>query len=348
MLARLSLFIVIIFLSTTSNAAVILQYHHVSDSTPPSTSISPSQFRLHMQYLKDNNFKVVAVNQIIEAIKTKQPMTQKWVAITFDDAFDNILENGTPILEEFGYPYTIFINPSTVNNPSYLKWEQLASLSDKGVIIANHGFNHDSLARTPAGKTEAQWMREQKELLLKSEELIEKNTGQSWRYFAYPYGEYTPEIQQWLEELGFIGFTQQSGAVGVNSHLTIIPRFPASKPYDQITSLQDKLNSLPMNISLNEVNAGTIFEYGQPKSVTFNIDVEDFNPLQLNCYVSGLGHQKTKWLNDKQFSITFDQELPVGRVRCNCTAPSINEPGRFYWYSKPWFILNQGGEWYPL
>lgn len=348
MLAQLYIFIVLAFISMTTSAAVILQYHHVSEDTPSSTSISPKQFRLHMQYLKDNHFTVVPLNEIVEAIKTKQPMTEKWVAITFDDAFKNILENGTPILDEFGYSYTIFVNPSSVSSASYLSWEQLKTLSEKGVIIGNHGFNHDSLTRVPEDKTQSLWLSEQRALLLQSEGLIKEKTGQSWQYFAYPYGEYTPKIQHWLAELGFTGFTQQSGAVGINTNLTIVPRFPASQPYDQLSSLRDKLNSLPMNISLNRENADTLFEYGQPRSITFDIEVDDFNQGELNCYVSGLGRQKIKWLNDRQFTITFDQTLPVGRVRCNCTAPSISESGRFYWYSKPWFILKQGGAWYPL
>ena len=107
MLARLLLLLTFIF-PLTSFGAVILQYHHVSEHTPPSTTISPAQFELHMQFLKDNGFTVVPLNQIVDAIKNKQPMTEKWVAITFDDAFTDILENGTPILERYNFPYAIF------------------------------------------------------------------------------------------------------------------------------------------------------------------------------------------------------------------------------------------------
>ena len=41
----------------------ILQYHHVSDSTPAVTSITPEQFEQHLKYLKDNNFNVVDIEQ---------------------------------------------------------------------------------------------------------------------------------------------------------------------------------------------------------------------------------------------------------------------------------------------
>ncbi|MBA6352386.1 MULTISPECIES: polysaccharide deacetylase family protein [unclassified Colwellia] len=334
----------------SSFAAVILQYHHVSDKTPASTSISPEQFQIHMQYLSDNNFNVIALSDLMNSIKKQQPITDKTVAITFDDAYLDILLNGKPILDKFNYPFTIFINPAIVERGSsnYLTWQQLKTMADQGVIIANHGMEHDSMARISEGLTEQQWLMKHTELLLEAESIIKEKTGQSWRYFAYPYGEYTPAVQQWVAQNDFIAFSQQSGAVGLATDLTSVPRFPASKPYDQISSLRDKLKSLPFNMTLRNENASTIVEYNQSKSVTFDVVVEDFLPAQLNCYISGLGRQKIEWQEENSFTINYSAPLPIGRVRCNCTAPSISEPGRYYWYSKPWFVLKEGMQWYPL
>ena len=334
----------------SSFAAVILQYHHISDKTPPSTSISPEQFEVHMQYLADNNFKVVALSDLMNSIKKQQPIADKTVAITFDDAYLDILTNGKPILDKFNYPFTIFINPAIVERGSghYLSWDQLKAMADQNVIIANHGMEHDSIARISPGLSEKKWLANQTKLLLNAENIIKEKTGQSWRYFAYPYGEYTPAIQAWITQNDFIAFSQQSGAVGLATDLTSVPRFPASKPYDQISSLRDKLKSLPFTMILRDENANTIIEYNQSKSVTFDVVVDDFHPSQLNCYISGLGRQKIEWQEESSFTINYSAPLPVGRVRCNCTAPSINEPGRYYWYSKPWFVLKKGKEWYSL
>ena len=334
----------------SSLAAVILQYHHVSDKTPGSTSISPAQFQAHMQYLADNNFNVVALSDLMNSIKKQQPITDKTVIITFDDAYLDILSNGKPILDKFNYPFTIFINPAIVDrgSRSYLSWAQLKAMADDGVIIANHGMEHESMARMTKGLTEQAWLQKQTDLLLSAEQIIKEKTGQSWRYFAYPYGEYTPAVQQWIKKNDFIAFSQQSGAVGLATDLTSVPRFPASKPYDQISSLRDKLKSLPFNMTLNDKNAKTIFEYKKSTSVTFNVVVDDFHPSQVNCYISGLGRQKIAWHEDDSFTINFSAPLPIGRVRCNCTAPSISEPGRYYWYSKPWFVLKEGKQWYSL
>ena len=337
-----------------SYAAVILQYHHVSDSTPASTSISPKQFAVHLQYLKDNNFKVVPLSELIEAIKKQQPLPDKSVAITFDDAYIDVMTQAKPILNKFGFPYTIYVNPGIINrhesnNASpYLSWIQLKSLSDEGVIIANHGYEHDSMARITDGLTQAQWLTKQTELLLKAETIIKDHTGQSWRYYAYPYGEYDKAVQAWAKANDFVAFSQQSGAIDLSTDLTSVPRFPASKPYDKISGLRDKLNSLAFNIRLEGEQAETIFKYQEAKSITFNIETGDFYKSALNCYISGLGKQKITWHDDSSFSINFSKDLPVGRVRANCTAASISKPGRYYWYSKPWFILKADGSWYHL
>ncbi|MGB1261793.1 MAG: polysaccharide deacetylase family protein [Cognaticolwellia sp.] len=334
----------------SSFATVILQYHHVSSATPASTSISPEQFSKHMQYLAEHNFKVIPLSSLIDSIKQQQALPDKSVVITFDDAYIDILTQAKPVLDKHDFPYSIFVNPSIIerNSSSYLSWQQLKAMADDGVIIANHGMTHDSLTRIPEGLTEQAWLAKNSASLLAAEKLIKDKTGQSWRYFAYPYGEYSPAIQQWVESNNFVAFSQQSGAVGLATDLTSIPRFPASQPYDQLSSLRDKLNSLPFNISMDAANQATIFQQGESTSVSFNVEVDDFNPIQLHCYISGLGRQKVQWQGEEMFSIDYSAPLPTGRVRCNCTAPSLSEPGRYYWFSKPWFILKADRQWYPL
>lgn len=352
---RATFFVIFLLLFHFSSvAAVILQYHHVSDTTPKSTSITPEQFAVHLQYLKENNFEVVPLSQLISNIKNQQPLKDKAVAITFDDAYIDILTNAKPLLDQYNYPYTIYVNPSIINrnegkkNSHYLSWAQLKAMADEGVIIANHGFEHDSLARIPDDLSKQEWLAQQTASLLKAEDIIKEKTGQSWYYFAYPYGEYDPDIQRWVKENNFIGFSQQSGAIGLNTDLTSVPRFPASMPYDKISALRDKLNSLPFNIELQGEQANTIFNFKQTKSITFNIETDDFYKSGLHCYISGLGKQKIEWQGDSSFTINFSNDLPIGRVRCNCTAASISKPGRYYWYSKPWFILKADGQWYHL
>ncbi len=344
------LFVVLVSYTHTSQSAVILQYHHVSDDTPASTSISPQQFELHLRYLHEHNFNVLPLNKVVQAIKNNQPLPDKTVAITFDDAYLDILTQAKPLLDRFNFPFTLFINPGLVERGSkhYLTWQQLKQLADAGVIIANHGYNHDSLARVPQGLTEQQWLKKYASLLEQAEEMIHEKTGQSWRYFAYPYGEFSQAGLAWLSKQHFIGFGQQSGAAGTTSNLAALPRFPASQPYDKLTSLKDKLHSLPFTLTINSEASRYIYRQNELTSVTFTVNNDDFYPKLLSCYVTGLGKQTISWQSNNSFTLTFSQPLPIGRVRANCTAPSKSQSGRFYWYSHPWLILDNQGNWFPL
>ena len=61
---------------------------------------------------------------------------------------------------------------------------------------------------------------------------------------------------------------------------------------------------------------------------------------QLACYASGQGKIDVQWQDDNTFSAQAGSDLPAGRSRYNCTAPSA-EPGRFYWFSQLW--IRPGG-----
>src|SRR5690554_4327212 len=52
------------------NQAVILQYHHVSTQTPPSTSLSLEDFSTHMHYLKDNGFTILPLEDVVHALRS--------------------------------------------------------------------------------------------------------------------------------------------------------------------------------------------------------------------------------------------------------------------------------------
>ena len=171
--------LIFIFFNFPSFAAVILQYHHVSESTPKITSITPKQFEVHLQYLKDNNFKVLPLSELINSIKNKQALPDKAVAITFDDAYIDLQTYAKPLLDKFNFPYSIFVNPAVITrndnkesshylSSHYLSWQQLKTMADDGVIIANHGYEHDSLVRVDEALTKVQWLAKQGELLLKA------------------------------------------------------------------------------------------------------------------------------------------------------------------------------------
>lgn len=319
------------------NGAVILQYHHVSNDTPKSTSVTPEQFTEQMTYLAENNFNVIPLSEVIESIKNNQALPKKSIAITFDDGYKDIAQNAHPILKSFGFPYTLFVAVQPIKHKygDMMSWEQLIELSKDGAEIANHSWNHEHLADRNANETKAAWLKRTEENILKTENAIKEATGQNLKILAYPYGEYNQDIQELLIKHGFTAVGQQSGAAGVYSELTALPRFPVAGPYADLASLKVKMHSLNMPVLRQNITDPELKEGNWRPELKIKLDISDIYPHQMMCFIQGQGAKQPLWTSKDEFSIQADLDLPVGRSRYNCTVPSKSK-GSYYWFSQAW------------
>jgi peptidoglycan/xylan/chitin deacetylase (PgdA/CDA1 family) len=319
-------------------AAVILQYHHVSEKLPAITSVSSETFKSHLQYLQTNNFNVVPLDTLLNKIKDGETINANTIAITFDDGYDNNITDAAPILEAFNYPYTIFVNPQLIDeNQSYvMTWEQLRTLSKKGALIANHSAKHDYLHKRLKGESQTQWYQRVSQDIIWSEQRIKKEIGHNAKLLAYPYGEFNNALQQLVSDLGFTGIGQHSGAIGSKSNFTRLPRFPASGIYGNLNTLKTKIHAHPFAIDAIKYNDSVTTDT-QP-IVTLTFANKPFQNAQFACFVSGVGAATLDWIDNTTVSVTTPKPLPLGRSRYNCTAPVKNLSGAYYWYSQPWVI----------
>ena len=333
--------LVLLFLvcgSIRAQAAVILQYHHVSETLPAVTSVSANTFTKHLNYLKEHNFNVIPLNELISALQQGKALEDKTIAITFDDGYNNNYDQAAPILEEFGYPYTIFVNPKLIDEQaSYLMgWDELRELAKKGALIANHSAEHNYLHKKLENETQSQWRERTKKDILSSQQRIKEEIGHDYKYVAYPYGEFNNQLQALVTELGFVGIGQHSGAVNQHSNFSRLPRFPASGFYSKLETLITKINSIAFTINKLTYEDSVISK--NPPTLTIKLETDDFHKSQFACYVSSVGQANLNWLDDSTVEITSPKQLNKGRSRFNCTAPSIKQAGSYYWFSQPWVI----------
>lgn len=329
--------------STTPNAAILL-YHHVSSSTPASTSISPEAFKSHMEYL-DAHHTVVSLQDVVSAIQHNTTLPENAVAITFDDGYANILDNAHPILADLGFPYTVFINPDEIGvGPKQLTWEQVIAMHNDGVVFANHTLDHLHMLNGEQVMGERAWLEKVWQNVESAEKKIEDKLDISLKYLAYPFGEYNTALANKLKAEGYIGFGQHSGAVGPSSDMQALPRFPAAGPYANLATLKTKLNSLAMPVTQSSHKDPRMTTRNLSSPINLTIDSDDVRLTQVNCFFGG-DPIETR-LEENVLTFTLDETLPVGRSRVNCTAPSNAQSGRYYWYSTPFFVADENGN-YP-
>lgn len=327
-------------------SVAILQYHHVSTSTPSVTSIAPEQFKAHLDYLADNDFRVISIEQAHQRIESGESFPAKAVVITFDDGYKNVYDNAADLLEQYDMPYAVFVNPDLMEeSPSaYMSWQQLEDIQQRGATIVNHGQTHDHLIRRHEQETEQQWQERMHYDVMSAQQAIDENLGEQPKYFAYPYGEYDPDLQSLLEQWGFLGFAQHSGPWSPYSDPTAITRFPASGMYANLETLKTKLTSLALPV-VDYSPRAPLLEHAE-KAPTLEVELDDADDVRtdaLQCF-RGSEVLSPEWESEHTFSVTVSTDLPIGRSRINCTAPS-KATSSYYWFSAAFIRPDENGSW---
>jgi len=337
-----------------STAAIIIQYHHVSNEAPHATTIPPALFAQHMAYLHENNYRVVPLADLVSDLKNKKLPLEKTIAITFDDGYRSVYEEAFPILKKYAWPFTIFVNTKPIDDKlaQFISWQDLREMAEHGASIANHSYSHPHLLRYKNNETDQQWQQRITREILAAEQQIRKQTGQGHRLFAHPYGETNSALNALLLNLQFVGFGQQSGPLSLQSNLAVLPRFPFGGAYAEMEDFKVKVNSLPMPVqeivlttSTGEILDDAVLPLSETRPI-LELEFEDTKSAKgVNCFATGQGAIPTI-LRGTRILVQAPQAIPLGRSRYNCTLMS-GIPGRFYWYSQLFTRRQEDGEWYP-
>ena len=101
------------------NSLVILCYHGLSLHDEhlwwPHLYITPEQFRERMRCLETIGASVLPFDEALARLQ-KRDLPPRSVTITFDDGFVDFLQNGVPILSEYGYPSTLYLTTHYSNH----------------------------------------------------------------------------------------------------------------------------------------------------------------------------------------------------------------------------------------
>jgi peptidoglycan/xylan/chitin deacetylase (PgdA/CDA1 family) len=179
----------------------VLCYHALSETWPATLSVTPRRFADQLRYLRRRGYRGVTFTDAV-----RLGSSERVVAVTFDDAYRSVLEIGRPVLDELGWPATVFVPtlfPDAGGPMSWegidqwlggphegemhcLSWEELRTLADAGWEIGSHTRSHPHLTRL--GDDE---LRDE---LGRSREECEAALGRGCTSIAYPYGDFDARV----------------------------------------------------------------------------------------------------------------------------------------------------------
>ena len=333
--------------AATQQHAVILVYHHVDESTPAATSVTPAQFEAHLDYLADGGFSVVELADVVAAFRDGSPLPDDAVAITFDDAYASIASTAMPMLAERGWPFSVFVSTDAVDRrlAGYMSWTELRDLRDRGGALENHSASHAHLVRRAPGESTGAWADRVTADIAAAQARIEEETGIAPTLFAYPYGEHSAEVAALVRGLGLAPVGQHSGAAYPATLAAALPRFPVNRAYAGLDTLATKLTSLPLGVERLSPRDGMLGPGDARPPLRIRITEPAFSPGALTCFVGGQPATRIDW-QGRVATVRAERALPPGRSSYTCTAPSRERPGRYHWLSFPWLKPAADGRWH--
>jgi len=88
---------------------IFLLHRMTSDERRIAGGTQPDHLRRCLQYLIDNHYHLISLEQIVTALHTGQALPSKGVAFTMDDGFADQANIAAPVFEEFNCPLTFFV-----------------------------------------------------------------------------------------------------------------------------------------------------------------------------------------------------------------------------------------------
>lgn len=194
----------------TENGPLVLLYHRVGTPRMRSKAsrhyVSARAFAWQIAALQKTGFGVVGLDAVARHLRGEEPLTDRHVALTFDDGVGPLYPNAFPTLQRFGCPATIFLisrylgMPSDYDPPDWdretlLTEAQILEMQAGGVTFGSHTRHHALLTSC----TESELTDE----LAGAKHDLEELLGRPVPSFCYPYGAQNPAVRGAVARAGY-------------------------------------------------------------------------------------------------------------------------------------------------
>ena len=189
---------------------IVLMYHVIDQpraSAEARLCCPPEGFRAQLEYLHRHNYTVVPLAELARSLREGNALPRRAAVITFDDGSSCTYSQALPMLNDYGFPATVFVVSGLVGRTNewlrgadfperrMLSATELRSLVAGGVDVGSHSVAHPWLARIP--------LQEARNELKNSKAQLEDTIGGPVQHFAYPFGSYNEAVRDAAAEVGY-------------------------------------------------------------------------------------------------------------------------------------------------
>lgn len=199
----------------------VLMYHRVGatrNAWEARYAIAPGAFAAHMDTLAKGGYRAVELQAFVDWLGGGPELPAKAIVITFDDGFRGVREHALPVMEQLGWPFTVFLvsdligqqdhwtrsaNPDGVTYP-LLDAGEILEMQQRGVSFHSHTRNHPSLPALDDAQLADQ--------LRGSRQQLAALLGHDVPYLAYPFGHLDDRVEAAARAAGYrAAFSTQPG-----------------------------------------------------------------------------------------------------------------------------------------
>ncbi|HVY15495.1 MAG TPA: polysaccharide deacetylase family protein [Rhodopila sp.] len=179
----------------------ILMYHRIASDSPPDLApytLDPARFEQQLQYLQRHGYSTAKTDDIWHFnCASNATMPGKFVALTFDDGYQDFADVAWPLLKRYGFTATVYLPIDHVGRHAdwdrnygapapLMDWATIRALAKDGVSFGSHGCSHRSLPSLAP----ADLARE----LRQSREVMNRELGAHPKGFCFPYTDFDPAV----------------------------------------------------------------------------------------------------------------------------------------------------------
>ncbi len=175
----------------------ILTYHHFGYQDD-NLYVTPENLEKQIKYLKEKNYNIITLDELVAGIKSSQKFKRDTVVITIDDGYQDNYLFGYPIFKKYHVPVIVFLEANYIGrDKEFLNWDEIKVMLNNGVSFGAHTKSHAYLPSV-----------EDKDVLWDEikgpKDIIERNIGTKVNHFCYPVGGFNNTIKGLVAKAGYM------------------------------------------------------------------------------------------------------------------------------------------------